>query len=106
ICNRCKNDKTHQCSGRFTIKRNPKDYKRPIKCPCCGETERIVSSEESRRRWIAKTKHSCNAYPFPHRKGTMRMCEEHPKVIAGVEPTEEEWLDYQSCLETLRTDSG
>ena len=96
-CNRCKYDLDHQCSGRFTLKNN----KQEIKCPCCGETERIYDAEINEQKRNQRRSCNCNAYPFLHRKGGMRMCEHHK--LKEVEPTEEEWRDYQGCLETERS---
>lgn len=87
------------CRGRW---RHKKRLKREPRCPHCGERIRYYSIEAERRRELAKqdTCH-CNAYPFPHRAGSMRMCDTHP--LAGVEPTQEEIYDYQGCLETPRS---
>ena len=42
----------------------------------------------------------CPHYPFPHRAGSLRMCEHHPRF--GEEPTQDEMMDYQIVIETQR----
>jgi len=90
-------------SGRFTLKRHPDLYVRMVKCPVCGTTN-VKSVEADRRREMAASSTcDCNPYPFPHKSGTMRMCINHPLVLMGVDPTEEEISDYQGCLDTPRS---
>lgn len=99
-CYKCKRNCKY-CSGRFTLKRHPDKYKRTVKCPCC-KNENVYSVEDERRAELARQERCiCNNYPFPHNKGTLRMCEHHP--LARVEPTEEEMHEYRACLETPRT---
>lgn len=42
----------------------------------------------------------CSAYPFPHGAGELRMCVHHPSD--HIEPTEEEWAEYEITLKAER----
>lgn len=115
-CNECRR-RHRRRTGKdaftcYTLKRHPLAYKREssTKCPVCGSLD-VVSIEHIRKRDLAKRKErgdhcQCNAYPFPHQKGSMRMCDHHPKILADEEVTEEEARDYQACLETPRSGWG
>ena len=83
--------------------RRMEEYIRQPKCPRCGNTDRWVAQDGQRERELAKqTRCYCHRYPFPHRKGALRMCTGH--ALEGVEPTEDELLDYARVLETPRSD--
>lgn len=84
------------CQKRFTLRRHPSEYRRAIRCPGCG-TDAVRSVEGERRRWIAKASCRCIGYPFPHRRGSLRMCIFHP--LSSVEPTEAETEEYRQILE-------
>ena len=90
------------CGRRFTLRRHPDLYQRSIRCPHCSSD--VVINIEQERRNEAKQKAICHCYnyPFPHEKGTLRMCIHHPK--AGQNPTDEEYYEYQRCLDTPRSD--
>ena len=93
-CNRRK------CQARDRIKRPLEDYVRRPKCKACGGN--LHSIDAIRWREIAKQDTCyCSGYPFPHRKGSLRFCDHHPDF--GNEPSAEDWLQYQSCLETPRS---
>ena len=72
-CRRCARD-PDCCSGRFTLRRNPVKYKRPIKCPCCGETERLYDAEKERVDEMER-KQMCFCFnlssSWGHKKGEM-----------------------------------
>lgn len=88
-------------SARFTLKRHPLDYKREPKCPVCKSTD-VASIEPIRARELAsQARCYCSAYPFPHRYGSLRLCEGHR--LRDVEPDADEWRDYEACLATPRT---
>lgn len=94
------------CWRRYTLRKHPDKYVRPVKCPHCGNRKKQYSVEGQRRRELQKRKEKrlqcyCNRYPFPHQKGSLRMCDHHPAKT--VEPTEEEYVQYQQCLETPRS---
>ena len=85
--------------GRFTLRKNPNQYYRDVKCPHCGSKD--VRSVEKQRRAEQDKKDVCycNMVPFPHTKGTILGCTDHPK---------EEWNDedhekYQAMLATPRS---
>lgn len=90
-----------KCRTRF---RHKKRLKREPKCPACGDTIRVRDIEAERLRELAKQERcECNWYPFPHRAGTLTMCELNPDRAAGIEPTAEDISDYQACLDTPRS---
>jgi len=111
-CNACRRSHRRRygsdCSARYTLKRHPLAYKREssTKCTTCGSLD-VTSIDAITKRARAK-QHICRccAYPFPHRRGSMRMCVDHALMLAGTEPTEDETRDYQRCLETLRSGWG
>lgn len=97
---RCSN---HNCRIRFRVKKHPDLYSafRP-KCPECGSS--VLSIEKERRNELIKQDTCyCFAYPFPHRAGSLRMCDNNPLFIRMVEPTDDEWQEYQDCLKTPRS---
>lgn len=97
----------HYPTGRFTIKKHPSQYKRGVRCPTC-KSFNVRSTEDARRREMAKKELcACNGYPFRHEKGTLRFCAYNKLFLAGVEPTEEEYRQYESCVqgERLQPDS-
>lgn len=101
-CNACRS--AGRGSGRFTLKRHPDLYVREVKCPVCGETDRLSSQEKDRKLELERRpSHSCSGYPFPHVPGSMRMCTEHPEYIMGFEPDDDEKRDYESVIATPRT---
>lgn len=103
-CNACKYD-PNRGSGRFTLRQHPDRYKRAIRCPHCGGTDRIRSVEKHRRdEHIRRPSHSCANYPFPHVAGTLRMCVEHPEYMMGFSPSQEEYDAHQAVLNTPRSD--
>ena len=86
------------CLTRFKVLRK---RVRPPRCPVCGSTK-VYSIEDSRRRQADRQDTcECTRYPFPHKRGSLRMCEYHPLI--GVEPTEDEIADYEACLATPRS---
>ena len=94
-CNRVK------CRTRFSVKHSAK---RPPKCPGCGETVMIRNVEQDRRRELSKQERCyCNAYPFPHRSGSLRACIDHPLIVNNVPMTDEEHYQYMDCLNTKRS---
>lgn len=91
-----------KCRTRFTLKKAPHLYKRRIKCPTCGDYFKVRSVEAERQRELAKQDTCrCSAYPFPHRKGSMRMCDHHR--LRDVDITDDEYREYMYCLETPRS---
>lgn len=88
------------CRVRYRIKKHPKEYvKRPV-CEICGGS--LCSIEKERRVELAQQDRCfCIAIPFPHRKGSLRLCEHH--VHANEEPTAEEWQQHQYMCETPRS---
>lgn len=95
------------CGRRFTLRKHPLKYKRDPKCPHCGSIHvRDVEKErraEQDRRLAAGKLCRCYAYPFPHNAGSLRFCKEHPLMVQGVEPTEDEEYEYEGCLRTPRS---
>lgn len=88
------------CGARFTLRRHLDLYARAVKCPYCKslhvrDCEKERRDEQSRRNLCR-----CDAYPFPHNSGSLRMCSENPDKN---EPSEEEIQDYYGCLETPRS---
>jgi hypothetical protein len=89
------------CRTRFTLRRDPALYVRPIKCPRCGDSLRVRNVEAERRRELAKQATcNCGGYPFPHRQGSMRGCAFHPR--ADQEMTEVEAWEYHYVWRTPR----
>lgn len=87
------------CRTRYRIKRHPDDYVRRPRCGCGGN---LNSIEAERRRELAKQERcTCMAIPFPHRAGSLRFCELHPR--SEIEPTDEEWQDFEYLLATPRS---
>lgn len=88
------------CGRRFRIPRHPDSYRRSPKCPHCGSVfVRDVTEErmrENRRRATCR----CRAYPFPHRRASLRMC--HWFDDGGLAPTRAEELAFEACLLTPR----
>ena len=102
MTSRTRHAERFRCNVCRTRWRHRKKRKTEPKCPYCKETIRIRSIEQERRRELAKQDAChCNAYPFPHRKGTLRMRHHHPMI--DVEPTDEEIYDYEACLATPRS---
>lgn len=92
-------DSRYYPTGRFTLKRKASE---PV-CPNCGSMD-VVSVEARRKAELEKSPPcTCAAYPFRHRKGSLRFCESHPKMVFFEEPTEEELHHYQGCLDVPRT---
>lgn len=91
-------------SGRFTIKRNPKLYKRPVKCPTCGN-ENVKSKKEEHDKKMAKRDICfCAAYHFRHERGSLRFCKDHPLIEQ--QPDEDEIRNYEAMQqETVMVDS-
>ena len=93
----CRNNK---CRTRDRIKKRLEEYKREKRCVVCGGPLRSIEAE--RRRELAKQETCyCGPIPFPHREGSLRFCEHHPLV--DVEPTDEEWEDYEGMCMTPRS---
>lgn len=87
------------------LKRHPSQYKRVVRCPTC-KSDDVVSVEHLHRAQMRKRAESgmlckCTAYPFPHERGSLRMCDHH--TLADVDPSEDEWRDYEACLATPRS---
>jgi len=92
---RCRKAK---CYARFTLPRAPELYVRAVRCPVCRGTA-VRSVEQERRKEMAqRVTHSCAAYPFPHERGTLRMCTFHPARLRGERPTEEEFAAHEKLL--------
>lgn len=90
------------CRHRWALKKHPDQYKRSPKCPKCSDVTKVRSIEMERRRELAKQiTCRCSSYPFPHRQGSLRFCEHHPRI--DEDPTMEECLDYEGCLATPRS---
>lgn len=89
-----------RCKVRWSVKRSAKRLPR---CPACGPVHgRPYSIEASRRRELqAQRRCTCLAYPFPHRAGSLRMCQQH--VLADVPPMDDEIREYEACLMTPRS---
>lgn len=101
-CNACR--AAGRGSGRFTLPRHPDLYVRAVKCPACGETERLSSQEKDRKLELERRpSHSCSAYPFPHKPGTLVMCVDNPERVLGFATTEQEQEEYRSTLDTPRS---
>ena len=91
---------THGCGARDVLKKHPDEYKRRPRCGVCGGN--VYSIEKARRNELTKQDTCyCLPYPFPHKRGSLRMCTGHP--LADAEPTDEEWEQYQECLQTPRS---
>lgn len=95
-----------KCRKRFTLRRHPSEYIRVIKCPACGDSTLVRHVEDERQRELAKRKRTgnhcfCNAYLFPHARGSLRACMHHP--LADVELTPQEELDYEAIMSTARS---
>jgi len=92
------------CGSRFTIYKLPEQYAKWPKCPHCGSRETHSAEKERRaemkRRIMADRLCTCNPYPFPHDKGTLRMCLFHP--LAAINPDNQEIDAYQCVLDTPR----
>lgn len=92
-----------QCRKRFTLPKHPKYLKDKPTCPKCL-TDKVHSVEKHRRDELKKQNtHSCPAYPFPHRKGSLIMCSFHPRRLQGIEPTEQEIEEYEGTMSRDRT---
>lgn len=89
------------CGARFTLPRRPELYKRPVRCPFCG-CEDLQDVEAARRvETDNEDRCFCNSYPFPHRKGSLRVCVHHPDYHVPLEYWEE--CEYNDCLKTPRS---
>ena len=98
-CRRCDND-PKSGSGRFTLRRKPSDYKRKIKCPHCGETERLYHAKKDHVKEMEMKKQCfCFGLTWGHKKGEMLGCIHHPKK----ELTREDEEQIQGMLETERS---
>ena len=94
----------HGCGRRFTLRRPPHDYCRGPYCPHCKSihvhsVEKAAKAQTKRRKKRGLICHCAN-YPFPHVKGSMRFCVEHPRI--GAKHTDREWRAYQCVIETPR----
>ena len=95
-----------RCLTRFRLKKHPDLYVRMVRCPDC-DSYTVYSTEASRRREVARQETCyCTMFPFPHRKGSMIMCRNHPDRVAGMEPTQVEIDEYHGCLATPRSGVG
>lgn len=92
------------CGRRFTLRRDPKSYKRGVRCPHC-RSEHVYSVERQRREEMERRRRAgrlcrCSAYPFPHEMATLRMCDHWAEP--NVEPTAQEWEQFETCWKTPR----
>lgn len=93
--------KTKTCGKRFRLKRHPDSYvqRSKVMCPECGGM--AYSDEKNRQNELAKQRTChCPNYPFPHRAGSLRFCQQNPR--AEEPPTDQEVFDYEACLATPR----
>lgn len=99
---RCSRHRLLGCGRRFLLKRAPWKYARAPKCPHCGSVhvEDHTAERLVKHRREASERCYCTAYPFPHRGGTLRMCERH--ALAHVEPTDDEIAQWEACMMTPR----
>ena len=91
------------CRCRFTLKKHPTEYVKPVRCPRCRAVLDGVGVDERNRRaeQLREDTCRCSAYPFPHKSGSLRACVGHP--LAGVvDMTDEEYENYQRVIETPR----
>lgn len=100
---RCSEGKSG-CGKYFSLPKHPDLYSRKPKCPHCGCLKYQLIDKwrqaEKRRQKRNDQLCYCNAYPFPHVKGSLRFCKYHEKY--DVEPTPEEFEAYQNVLDTPR----
>jgi hypothetical protein len=92
------------CGRRFTKKLAPHKYAHSVRCPNCKSihvhsVNRAALAQTKRRKARGLICH-CRSYPFPHVKGSMRFCVEHPKYMR--QPAKREWRAYESCVATPR----
>ena len=101
VRHQCNN--TRKCGVRFRLKKDHREYAKPKRCPICSSS--INNIEKSRRKELAKQDTCyCLAYPFPHKAGSLRMCDENTLFKQDIPPTQAEWDDYESCLKTPRSE--
>jgi hypothetical protein len=89
------------CGRRFTLRQPLSRYRRPVRCPYCRSTQVFDAEKERRADQLRQATCFCAAYPFPHRRGSLRMCSRHP--LNGQDVTDEEHEQYQACLATPRS---
>lgn len=89
------------CNRSFTLRKHPNAYKRSPRCPYCN-CLRVYDCTKSVRRYRRKSRCDCRAYPFPHRLGSLRMCDGHPLVARRRDPKREEISAYEVVLKTKR----
>ncbi len=89
-----------KCRQRDVLRKHPDEYKVAPKCSACGWPVRSIE-QERRNEFKAQESCTCLAIPFKHKKGSLRLCEYHPK--AGTEPTDEEWDDHEQMCRTPRS---
>lgn len=89
---------------KFTIRRAPHNYKRPIKCPHC-RSEDVVDFEDQYIKNESKREqcYCASGPPHPHRKGSHRLCEHH--ALANVPLTHDEELHYMGVFDNQRRTS-
>lgn len=100
-CRDCDRDPARG-SGRFTLKKHPDKYVRPVKCPACKGTN-LYHAEQEKRNWNTRNLCRCAGYPFRHRAGSLRFCDQNPQHALGFPPTDEEIEQHQTIIETPRT---
>jgi hypothetical protein len=88
------------CNRSFVLRKHPDAYRRYPKCRYC-KCARVYYVSKSVRRYRRMCGLCfCRAYPFPHRPGSLRMCDSHRE--ARREPKRAEVARYMSVLHTRR----
>ncbi len=87
------------CGHRFILRQHPLKYKRDVKCPECGSIH--VNDVELQRRVEMKNQDTCNCMNlYPHRRGSLLGCVDHPKDMDDW--TFEEIQQYLGMMNTPR----
>jgi hypothetical protein len=95
------------CQKRFSVKRHPNLYVRWPKCPACGTRLHTSLVEAERQAEMDRAKArgdvcGCSGYSFPHRRGSIAGCVEHPDRLAGLPMTEDELRHHAAVEQTPR----
>lgn len=81
-----------KCRARQTINKHPDAYVRPKRCWSCRSTELVVDKYRDTKREARRQTCTCDGSWYPHRKGSVPLCEHtppHPPVAEipeGEEP--------------------
>ena len=92
------------CGRRFRLSMAPHKFARAPRCPSCKSIHvRSVNAAaiaQKKRRKARGLICYCHNYPFPHVRGSMRFCAEHPRITKDY--SDREWDAYQFVLATPR----